>query len=203
MAANLTFGIGTHAGFGKSALCRGKTGRRIKSVIVTREIWSRFPTMTRIRLLASFALLGVSPAMAQSSFPANPTVPRGKFKTRALGGGVDPGASIAPGKTEPPKVRHVIHIILHEYRMWSDTEGKPLEAKLLAFGDLVVEAPTGSAEPVMPAPPPHPTVTRDGKVRLLVNQKPVEIALDRLCQADREFIDQIKTALAKKAAARR
>ena len=55
----------------------------------------------------------------------------------------------------------------------------------------------------MPAPPANPTVTRAGKVRMLVNQKPVEIALDRLSEADREFIGQLQVALAKKAAAGR
>ena len=100
-------------------------------------------------------------------------------------------------------MRYVTHIILHEYRMWSNTEGKPLEAKLIAFEDLVAEAPKGSAAPVMPAPPAHPTVSRNGKIRLLVKQKPVEIALDRLSLSDREFIDQMKAALAKKAAAGR
>ena len=55
----------------------------------------------------------------------------------------------------------------------------------------------------MPAPPTKPTVARGGKVRLLVNQKPVEIALDRLSEADREFIAQLQASLAKKAAAGR
>lgn len=86
--------------------------------------------------------------------------------------------------------------------MWSNKEGKPLEAGLIAFEDLVAEVPKGSAEPVMPDPPANPTLIRDGKIRLLVKQKPVEIAIDRLSQADREFIDQMKAALAKKAAAK-
>ena len=74
---------------------------------------------------------------------------------------------------------------------------------MIAFEDLVAEAPKGSADPVMPAPPANPTVTRGGKVRLLVNQKPVETALDRLSEADREFIGQVQAALAKKSAAGR
>ena len=53
----------------------------------------------------------------------------------------------------------------------------------------------------MPAPPAHPTVTRDGKIRLMMNNKAVEITLDQLSQSDREFIDQMKAALEKKAAA--
>lgn len=142
-----------------------------------------------------------SPAVAQVDFPANPTVSPKKFSTRPIGGGVNPGAAVDSGTTANPNVRHVTYIVLYEYRMWTSTEGKPLEAKLIAFEDLVVEAPKDAAEPVMPTPPAHPTVTREGKIRLLVGKKPVEIALDRLSQADREFIDQMKAALAKKAAA--
>lgn len=155
------------------------------------------------RVPVFLALLGISQALAQVDIPPNPTVSPKKFKTRAVGGGVNPGVSVDPGKPATPNVRYVTHVVLCDYRMWTNTEGKPLEAKLIAFEDLVAEAPKGSAEPVMPAPPANPTVTRAGKVRMLVNQKPVEIALDRLSLADREFIDQLQAALAKKAAAGR
>lgn len=155
------------------------------------------------RVPVFLALLGVAPVLAQVDIPPNPMVSPKKFKTRAVGGGVNPGASVDPGKPANPNVRYVTHIVLCDYRMWSNTEGNPLEAKLIAFEDLVAEAPKGSAEPVMPAPPTHPTATRGGKVRLLVNQKPVEIALDRLSESDREFIGQLQAALAKKAAAGR
>jgi hypothetical protein len=43
-------------------------------------------------------------------------------------------------------VRRVTHIVLYEYRIWTNTEGKPLDAKLLAFEDLVAETPMGDAE---------------------------------------------------------
>ncbi len=151
--------------------------------------------------LAFSGFLVTSPAVAQVDFPANPTVSPKKFSTRPIGGGVNPGALVDSGTTPNPNVRHITYIVLYEYRMWTSTEGKPLEAKLIAFEDLVVEAPKDAAEPVMPRPPAHPTVTREGKIRLLVGKKPVEIALDRLSQSDREFIDQMKAALAKKAAA--
>jgi hypothetical protein len=151
--------------------------------------------------LAFSGLLCASSSMAQVDFPANPTVSPKKFSTRPIGGGVHSGATVDSGKTANPNVRHITYIVLHDSRMWTSAEGKPLEAKLIAFEDLVVEAPKDSADPVIPAPPAHPTVTREGKIRLLVGEKPVEIALDRLSQSDREFIDQMKVALAKKAAA--
>ncbi|MES2921273.1 MAG: hypothetical protein V4819_06995 [Verrucomicrobiota bacterium] len=155
------------------------------------------------RVSVFLALLGVTPVWAQVDFPANPTVAPKKYTTRAIGGGVNPGASVDPGKSANPTMRYITHIVLCDTRMWTSTEGKPLEAKLIAFEDLVAEAPTGSAEPVMPAPPANPTGTRGGKVRLLVNRKPVETALDRLSPGDREFVDQLQAALAKKAAAGR
>ncbi len=153
----------------------------------------------KMRFFTGLMLLAGSPwVLGQVDFPGNPTVTPKKFQTRPLGGGVNPGVTVEPGKTVATTVRYVTHIVLYESRFWTSTEGKPLEAKLIAFEDLVVEAPKG-AEPVMPTPPTHPTVTRDGKARLLVNKKPVEIALDRLSLADRELISQIKEALAKKA----
>ena len=155
------------------------------------------------RVPVFLALLGISQALAQVDIPTNPMVGPKKFKTRSVGGGVNPGATVDSGNSANPNVRYVTHIVLCGSRMWTSTEGKPLEAKLIAFEDLVAEAPKGSAEPVMPAPPANPTITRGGKIRLLVNQKPVETALDRLSQADREFIGELQAALAKKAAAGR
>lgn len=142
-----------------------------------------------------FLLLPMQPLAAQRDVPDNPMVHPKGFKTRAVGGSTDPGATIN-AKAAP--VRHVTHIVLFDYRMWSSTEGKPLEGKLLAFEDLVAEGPPG-ATPEMPAPPPHPTVVRNGSVRLLVGQKVVVVPLARLSVADREFIRDIETALARKA----
>jgi hypothetical protein len=85
--------------------------------------------------------------------------------------------------------------------MWTSTEGKPLLGKLIAFEDLVAEAPKGAAAPAMPSAPDKLTVTRGDKIRLLVNQKPVEVGMERLCTQDREFVAQIEAAVAKKAAA--
>ncbi len=154
-------------------------------------------------MVTLLGLLCVPAAWGQSDFPGNPVTPATpkKFKTRSDGGGLNTGATVDPGKPENPNVRYVTHIVLYEYRMWTSADGKPLEAKLIAFEDLVSEVPKGTAEPAMPKPPEHPTVVRNGKARLLVNKKPVEIALDRLSQQDREFIEDIKAALAKKAAA--
>lgn len=146
-------------------------------------------------------LLGIilaSSLLAQVEIPANPIVKPGKSAARSIGGGTDPGVSIVPAK---PDQRYVTHIVLSESRLWTSSDGKPLEAKLIAFEDLVASVPQGSAEPVMPPPPAHPTVVRDGNVRLLVNKKPVTLALDRLSEGDRAFVENVRTSLARKAAA--
>lgn len=150
-------------------------------------------------MIAFLGLSGVLPVLSQPDIPGNPMVTPKKIATRPIGGAVNPGAVIEPRDASAPKVRYTTHIILYPYRMWSNTEGKPLEAGLIAFEDLVAVAPKGTAEPILPEPPKNPTLIRDGKIRLLVKQKPVEIALDQLSRADREFIDQMKAALAKKA----
>ncbi len=144
-------------------------------------------------LTSTLFLAAIVPAIAQVVIPGNLTAtPRG-FKTRTTGGGVNPGAMVAPAKS--PVSRYITHIVLQDTRMWTSSDGKPLEAKLLAFEDLVAD----SAEAV-PAVPSRPTVIRDGKVRLLVRKKPVEIALARLSEPDRAQIAAIDTAISKKAA---
>lgn len=143
-------------------------------------------------------LLFVNTAFAQVEIPRNPIVRPDGPPSRATGG-IDPGATIDSGNAENPNVRYVTHIILHESRLWTSTEGKPLNAKLIAFEDLIAEAPKNSAPPNPPAPPVHPTTVRDGKVRLLVDRKPVELAVTRLSQPDRTLVEQIQATLAKKA----
>ncbi|HBJ85552.1 MAG TPA: hypothetical protein DDZ88_17070, partial [Verrucomicrobiales bacterium] len=57
---------------------------------------------------------------------------------------------------------------------------------------------TTTAAPILPA---RPTVIRQGQIRLLVQQKAFELPLDRLSQADRDFIQERDAAIAKQAAA--
>ena len=142
-----------------------------------------------------FLLTSFQPVLGQMDIPGNPMVGPKGFETRSTGGRTDTGATVKPSEKS---VRYVTHVVLFEYRMWSNTEGKPLEAKLLAFEDLIAEAPTGTT-PEMPAPPAHPTVVRNGNVRLLVEKKAVVIPLSRLSESDREFVAGIEAALAKKA----
>lgn len=141
------------------------------------------------------------PLGAQTELPGNPTVGPKNYAPRSIGGSPNSAAIIDSGTQENPMVRYTTHIVLFENRIWTSTEGKPLQAKLIAFEDLTAEVPKGSPPPVMPSPPPHPTVTRGEKIRLLVERKVVELALARLSQSDQDFIAQVKAALARKAAA--
>ncbi len=155
--------------------------------------------MKTARLLAILGFICGGTAMAQVDIPRNPVVRPGTpggFKGRSTGSNLDPGASVVvPEKAAT--VRYVTHVVLFDYRMWSNSEGKPLEAKLIAFEDLVVEAPKGT-EPKMPTPPERPTVIKDGKVRLLVGDKPSIVAMDKLSVGDQEFVKDIDAAIARK-----
>jgi hypothetical protein len=135
-----------------------------------------------------------------------PATPK-KFTKRDLGGGsasIGP-STITPPPTQPPIVRMTTYFALSDSRQWTSADGKPLLAKLVAFEDIVVETqgnPTQvatSAQP--PAMPTNPTVVRDGKVRLLSGKAPYEVPLDRLSQPDRDFVENIRTAVANKNAA--
>ena len=135
---------------------------------------------------------------AQIIVPGTPN----KFQSRPVGSGasIGGGVEVVPKDEAAKKSRYITHIVLSESHIWSSTDGKILTGKLIAFEDLVTETPQGAAAPVTPAPPAHPTMIRDGKVRLLVNQKAVEIPLERIGEADRELIANIKAALDKKTA---
>jgi hypothetical protein len=130
--------------------------------------------------------------LAQIDIPANP----GKFDGRSIGGGTSGGVEVIP--KESPKIRYTTHVILSPSRQWTSSDGKVIEAKLIAFEDLVTDGVQGDAAPEPPAPPKHPTVVRAEKIRLLVNRKPVIVALERFSQADRDFVEQTRIAHQKK-----
>jgi hypothetical protein len=149
-----------------------------------------------LALVGSILLLGHG--HAQIVVPANP----GKFAPRPIGGGVSPGVEVIPKQPVKPTARYVTHIVLSETRIWSSSDGRTLQGKLIAFEDLIAETPKGSTEPAIPPRPVKPTVIRTGKARLMVNNKTFEIELGKLSQADQDFISQIETGITKQAAAK-
>jgi hypothetical protein len=122
--------------------------------------------------------------------------------TGSTGGIVTPGGGINIGPSNPTpstKVRYTTHIALSEPRQWKSSDGKSLLGKLIAFEDLTMETEKGAPPPTF-TPPTNPTVVKDGKARLLVDTKPFELPLDRLSQADREFVEKIRDAAARNGA---
>jgi hypothetical protein len=126
-------------------------------------------------------------------------VPGGKgMSTHTTGGAVGGVGITTTNGNADSKVTYTTHVVLADTRQWTSTDGKTLQAKMIGFDDIVVETPKGAAQPPPPAPPANVTVVRGGKIRLVATQKPFELALDRLSQADREFVERIRAAHANK-----
>lgn len=109
---------------------------------------------------------------------------------------------VVPKAPEKPVVKTITYLTLSESRQWTSSDGKALLAKLIAFEDIVTESTDTTSAPQPPAmPTTTPTLIKDGKVRLLVNRKPFELAVDRLSQPDRDFIENLRAAIQKKTTA--
>ncbi|MEZ5386537.1 MAG: hypothetical protein R3F13_13575 [Prosthecobacter sp.] len=152
----------------------------------------------------AFLLLATLPVGAQVVNPATGK----KFETRTINGsGGNNGVSInAATKSAPPtKTRLTSYFIVGEPRQWKSTDGRSLLGTIIIFEDAVIEFeaanPAAAREAVEKAPAPKmpekPTLVRDAKIRLLVNQKPVEIPLERLSEEDRQYVDDLNTRLPK------
>lgn len=150
----------------------------------------------RLSLFTILPALCTTMCVAQVVVPATPK----KFVTRPVGGSSTSGNITITPVPAAPQSRYITHVVLCEARQWTSTEGKVLFGKLIAFEDIVVETPQGNAPANVPSPPPHPTVVRDGNVRLFINTKSSVVSLDRLSQADRDYIEQIRVSHAKRAA---
>ncbi len=130
-----------------------------------------------------FALAEESPAQSPVVTPAHPT----KFKKRDISGGSNTGVGIV---TQKPQTRRVITInftSVTPLRVWTNLEGKGMQARLLAFS-APAEGKQGPVE-----------VIRDGKVRFLLDKasKPTDFALDQLSATDQTYIKNLAAAAAK------
>jgi hypothetical protein len=148
-----------------------------------------FPAMKAlVPSVLMLAFAGSLPLHAQA-VPATPK----KFETRRIGEAASGGASVNVVPTRPQtSVRTVTHIVLGEPRQWKLSNGKFYVGKLIAFEDIVVEGNAAGAAPVLPK---NPTVMREGRVRLLVNAKPVEVQFDHFADEERKLILEMRTAL--------
>lgn len=153
-------------------------------------------------LLVLFAV-----AMPLSAQVINPTTGK-KFVTRDLNGNNGSGGVSINTTTKPApptKTKLTSYFIFGEPRQWKSTDGKSLLGSIIAFEESVIEFdaanPAAAREAVEKAPPAQmpekPTLIRDGKARLLVNKKPVEVPLERLSDADRQFVEDLNARLPK------
>ena len=143
------------------------------------------------------AIFVTGAVIAHAQVPIAPLSPKA-FENRGAGGstGVAPSVDPASGK-KPKTVRYISQVALSEPRAWTSTDGKKIEAALIAFEDLVAESTDGSIPP-QPAVPKHPTVVRDGSIRLVVNRKISVLPLSRLSPADQEFVEKVRLQHASK-----
>ncbi|MFC5456150.1 hypothetical protein [Prosthecobacter fluviatilis] len=141
------------------------------------------------------------PVCAQVVLPATGK----KFDSRTISGsgGVSVGAVTRP--PAPTKTRLTSYFMLGDSRQWKSTDGKSLLGAIIIFEDAVIEFdaanPAAAKEAAGKAPPPKmpekPTLIREGKIRLLVNQKPLEVPLTRLSAEDRKYVDDLNARLPK------
>lgn len=139
-------------------------------------------------------LLTVGVSVAQVVVPAHPT----RFKARPIGSSATSGVEVLPKNAGSPEtVRSITYIVLSVDRIWKSTDEKLIQGKLIAFEDMVTESPKGGEPAPQPTPPETPTVVRDGKIRLLIKNKPVVVPLTRFAPVDVEFVEQVRKAYTK------
>jgi hypothetical protein len=157
-------------------------------------------TLLRSIVAAGLCLQGLNAQVV----PTTPT----KFGKRNVGSMTDGGGSaslgLSPQSARPaPVVKEISYLTLSDARQWTSTDGKVLVGKLIAYEQMeqVLTSGQSATTTTAPALPARPTVIRQGQIRLLVQQKAFELPLDRLSQADRDFIQERDGAIAKQAAA--
>jgi hypothetical protein len=154
---------------------------------------------------ALFILFAVAvPLSAQVILPSTGR----KFETRTINGsGGNSGVSVnnATKPAPPTKTKLTSYFMLGEPRQWQSTDGRSLLGTIITFEESVIEFdaanPAAAREAVAKAPPAKmpakPTLIRTGKIRVLVNQNPVEVPLERLSDADRKYVEDLNARLPK------
>ena len=144
-------------------------------------------------LILIIVLLGVSSPIGQAQITVPATAK--KFVTRKNGSSTGSGSSVglvSPAKKRAPQI--IIYTTLTKVREWESSDGKTMQARLLAFPSLTENTTNKN---------PHHTVIRDQKVRFLMspNNKAIIYPLEKLSDFDQEFIEEIAQAAAKAAKA--
>jgi len=140
--------------------------------------------MFAIVLVAVFASMSVLPEKTRAQSPVvTPAHPK-KFKTRDISGGSSTGVGIVSQQPQSKRVITVNFTAVTPLRVWTNLEGRGMQARLLAFS-APQEGETGPVE-----------VIRDGKVRFLLEKaiKPTDYALDQLSGPDQTYIKNLAEA---------
>jgi len=140
------------------------------------------------------ALLFFPAAVLAQAVPTTPT----KFDIKPITGPTSSAGATITSKSTAPMVRQTIYLTLSPLRQWTSSDGKTLMGKLIAWEESVTTTPG--------APPPvaekllteKPTVLKDGKARLLIENKAYELPLSRLDAESQKFIQQLHTQLSTK-----
>jgi hypothetical protein len=154
-----------------------------------------------MRTLPCLLLLLVTVHATAQVVPTTPT----QFGKRSTGGlstgnsAINTGAS-APQNTQPT-IKQVSYLALSDSRQWTSTDGKALIGKLIAWEqqEEILASAADAGKMDQPKLPARPTVLRGQTIRLLIDQKTFEVPLDRLSQADRDFVTERDAAIAKQA----
>ena len=161
---------------------------------------------SRKLLFSLLAAAAVAETPHTSHAQVVPATPKG-FSTRINGNGTNGIGINSQPKTQEKTVRTITYVALGDARQWKSNDGKSLLGKLIAFEDVTVEVKIAANQQPQPAAPPQmpdkPTVVKDGKARLLIDNKPFEVPLERLSDDDQKFINAIKAAIDAKAAAKK
>lgn len=151
-------------------------------------------------------LLLLAAAMPLGAQVVSPTTGK-KFETRTINGsGGNTGVSInSTPQPSATKAKLVSYFSLSDVRQWKSSDGRSLLGSIIAFEDSVIEIdaanPAAARDAAQKVPTPEPpakfTLIRDGKVRLLVNNKPFEVPLEKLSDEDRKFVEELQQKLPK------
>jgi hypothetical protein len=136
-------------------------------------------TLPLLLLALSFA---IAPSL-KAQIPVTPATPT-EFKTRGISGGSNSGVGVVTRQPQQAKTITYHFTAVTPIRVWTNTEGKAMQARLLAWS-APKEGEKGPVE-----------VIRQGRVRFLLEKtvKPIDYDLVKLSETDRTYIQKLADA---------
>lgn len=134
---------------------------------------------------------------AHSGAQVVPTTPT-KFTTKPVGESTASTGATINGNSAPtaaPTFRQVTYLTLSPLRQWNSTEGTVRMGKLVAWEETVTTTKGAAPSPQSAPITTKPTVLKENKVRLLIDQKAYEVPLDRLAAEEQKFILDLQAAI--------